>query len=545
MNRLTKLHATRAHRPWCGEPGEIVTTLFEDVLAALGDAGDDSLLRSARRGIEKESLRITPLGRLAQTAHPRALGSALTHGSITTDYSEALLEFITGVHDGLAGALDELDRIHRFVHEQIGEELLWAVSMPCVLERGEDIPVARYGSSNVAHMKTVYRLGLGWRYGRLMQTIAGVHYNFSFGDVFWEWLHARAGSTLTLRDFKTERYFGLIRNFHRNAWLLIYLFGASPALCSSFVQGREHRLQRLGKGTLYLPFGTSLRMGDLGYQSSAQHSIDISYNSLDEYVEALRRAIREPHPDYVRIGVREGEVWRQLNTSLLQIENEFYASIRPKRVARSGESPRHALAERGVEYIEVRCLDLDPFEPVGIAPATAHFLDAFLLCCLLQPSPPSDVADRRIARENLLAVVERGRDPQLRLRRADGSEATLRELGEALLVDIAAAGELLDRAHHDHACATSIAAQRDRLRDPELTPSARVLAAVRDSGESFFHFAMERSRVHREHFLSRPLDAPSHAEFARLASESLARQATLEAADTLSFEQYLANYYAQ
>ncbi|HNC70523.1 MAG TPA: glutamate--cysteine ligase, partial [Pseudomonadales bacterium] len=314
-------------------------TDFGRILAALGDARDSALLRSIRRGIEKESLRITPQGRLAQTAHPPALGSALTHPSITTDYSEALLEFITGAHTELAATLDELDRIHRYVHTGIGDELLWAASMPCVLERDEDIPVARYGSSNVALMKTVYRMGLGWRYGRLMQTIAGVHYNFSLGDAFWVWLHAHIASELPLRDFRTARYFGLIRNFHRNAWLLVYLFGASPALCSTFIGGRSHRLRPLGNGTLHAPFGTSLRMGDLGYQSSAQRRIDISYNSLDQYVGALQRAICEPHPDYERIGVRDGDSWRQLNTSLLQIENEFYAPIRPKRVARSGESP--------------------------------------------------------------------------------------------------------------------------------------------------------------------------------------------------------------
>ena len=279
---------------------------FEQRLAAL-DRGDNSrLLRYIRRGIEKESLRITPQGRLAQTPHPAALGSALTHASITTDYSEALLEFITGAGTELEQTLDELDRIHRFVYPRIGDELLWTSSMPCVLEKDEDIPVARYGDSNVARMKTIYRIGLGHRYGRLMQTIAGLHYNFSLDDDFWEWLRGQTASTLALKDFKTEQYFALIRNFHRHAWLLVYLFGASPALCGTFVAGRAHGLQPLGAGTLHAPWGTSLRMGDLGYQSNAQRSIDIPYNSLGDYVGALQRAITEAHPEYQRIGVRDG-----------------------------------------------------------------------------------------------------------------------------------------------------------------------------------------------------------------------------------------------
>ena len=302
-------------------------------------------------------------------AHPAALGSALTHASITTDYSEALLEFITGPHGTeLAATLDELDRIHRFVYPHIGDELLWTSSMPCVLEKDEDIPVARYGNSNVARMKTIYRIGLGHRYGRLMQTIAGLHYNFSLDDDFWEWLRAETASTLALQDFKTEQYFALIRNFHRHAWLLVYLFGASPALCGSFVAGRAHGLQPLGAGTLYAPWGTSLRMGDLGYQSNAQRSIDIPYNSLGDYVGALQRAITEAHPDYQRIGVRDGDKLAAAQREPAADRERVLRHDPPEAGhAQRRVAARRALQERGVEYIEVRCLDLDPFEPIGIA----------------------------------------------------------------------------------------------------------------------------------------------------------------------------------
>jgi glutamate--cysteine ligase len=518
---------------------------FEQRLAALDSAGSASLLRNIRRGIEKESLRITPQGRLAQTPHPEALGSALAHPSITTDYSEALLEFITGASTELAQTLDELDCIHRFVYPHIGEELLWTSSMPCVLERDEDIPVARYGSSNVARMKTVYRIGLGHRYGRLMQTIAGIHFNFSLDDAFWDWLRDETRSPLALQEFKTEQYFALIRNFHRHVWLPVYLFGASPALCGTFVAGRRHALEPLGSGTLHAPFGTSLRMGDLGYQSSAQRSIDIPYNSLEDYLGALTHAITEPHPDYVRIGVKSGDEWRQLSTSLLQIENEFYATIRPKRVTRSGESPRRALASRGVEYIEVRCLDLDPFEPIGIARATARFLDAFLLHCLLHQSPPSDAAARQLARENLLAVVNRGREPGLRLRHPDGSSEEMQHAGLRMLDEIAAIGALLDAARGSTEYRDSIALQRAKLERPELTPSARVLEDIRAGGNSFFRFAMAQSERHREHFLGRPLDAATAERFARIAGESLEAQRAIERADAVSFESYLAAWYAQ
>jgi glutamate--cysteine ligase len=522
-----------------------VNAQFEQRLSALQDGDNHRLLRFIRRGIEKESLRITPEGRLAQTPHPAALGSALTHPCITTDYSEALLEFITAADTELSTTLEELDQIHRFVYPHIGDELLWTSSMPCVLEQDKDIPVARYGSSNVARMKTIYRIGLGHRYGRLMQTIAGIHFNFSLDDTFWEWLRERERCGLELQEYKTQQYFALIRNFHRYSWLLVYLFGASPAVCGSFVAGRNHDLEPLTKGTLHKPFGTSLRMGDLGYQSNAQRQIDISYNSLDEYVEALHRAISEPHRDYQRIGVRNGDDWLQLNDSLLQIENEFYATIRPKRVTRSGESPRHALSSRGVEYVEVRCLDLDPFEPAGIARQTARFVDAFLLYCLMQESPLSDVQARQRARDNLRLVVNRGRDPALRLQRRDGGSQSPREWGLRMLDDIAAVGALLDQARGIHEYRDSIAAQRARLEDPSQTPSARVLAALREQDQSFFRFSMGQSLQHRDHFLARPLDQQARARFEAWSRESLQSQRAIEQADTQSFESYLASYYAQ
>ena len=177
-----------------------------------------------------------------------------------------------------------------------------------------------------------------------MQTISGIHYNFSLPE-----------------PLSNDAYFALIRNFRRHSWLLLYLFGASPAVCASFVADRAHELERLSEDTFYLPYATSLRMGRLGYQSEAQSSLAVSYNSLESYAASLQDALTKPYPAYEAIGIRDGDDYRQLATSLLQIENEFYGTIRPKRVIRPGERPLHALRERGVEYVEVRLMDLDPF----------------------------------------------------------------------------------------------------------------------------------------------------------------------------------------
>jgi len=524
---------------------QVVESQFEQRLAALAEGGNPELLRYIRRGIEKESLRITPDGRLAQTPHPVALGSALTHPHITTDYSEALLEFITSAGTELAETLRELEEIHRFVYARLGEEILWTSSMPCLLEDDRDIPIAHYGSSNVAKMKSVYRIGLSHRYGRLMQTIAGIHFNFSFDDDFWRWLHEQAGSDLDIRDFKTDQYFALIRNFHRLSWLLAFLFGASPALCRSFVRGRSHSLESLSRGTLYAPHGTSLRMGDLGYQSLAQAGIDIPYDGLDDYIGALEHAITQPHPEYVKIGVRDGAAWLQLSTSLLQIENEFYSSIRPKRVTRSGEPPRRALRERGVEYVEVRCLDIDPFEPAGIGSSTARFVDAFLVYCLLRESPPSDAGARRLARENLQLVVNRGREPGLKLHTETGGTVPMAEWASKLVDDIEAVAQLLDDARKGSEYAESLKLQRAKIEDPALTPSARIIEELRRKDISYFRFAMEQSLKHRDYFLAEPLSTERQLDYERLAAESIAAQHAIEANDRCSFEQYLADYFIQ
>ncbi len=507
-------------------------------------------LRGIRRGIEKESLRVTQEGHLAQTPHPAALGSALKHPNITTDFSEALLEFITPVCDNIGEALSWLDNIHAFTSGVLAQqgEKMWVASMPCALGSDDSIPLAQYGSTHAARMKTAYREGLGHRYGRLMQTIAGIHYNVSFPDALWQVLRDDDGVDMPLQAYKTQRYFDLIRNFRRHLWLLLYLFGASPALCPTFVQGRAHNLQPFDDKarSLYLPFATSLRMGDLGYQSNAQSALVVCYNSLRSYIATLKQGLTTPYPAYEKIGVRDANGhYRQLSTSLLQIENEFYSTIRPKRITGPGETPIHALHTRGVEYIEVRCLDLNPFLPCGIDSETAHFVEAFLLWCLLDDSPATDEAEYGRQARNQTAAVERGRDPALRLETADGDRA-LPEWADAFFGRISACAQLLDCAYGGGHYVASVALQRSRLQDGELTPSAALLRAMREQQKSFFRLASDLSQQHAQHFAGHPLDVGREAYFNEAAQASLTSQRALEAApQTETFEEYLARYYAQ
>jgi glutamate--cysteine ligase len=488
----------------------------------------DARLRDMRRGVEKESLRALPDGELALTPHPAALGSALTHPHITTDFSESQLEFVTGVHASAQECVAELTQIHQFSYhalQELGDEMLWVSSMPCGLPTDETIPIGRYGSSNVGRAKSVYRMGLGHRYGRRMQTISGIHYNWSMPGI------------------STEEYFGLIRNFRRESFLLLYLFGASPALCSSFVAGREHELQVLKGGTLHMPQGTSLRMGRLGYQSDAQASLSVSYNSLESYAASLQEALTKPYPAYEAVGIRNpGGDYNQLATSLLQIENEFYGTIRPKRVIFSGERPLHALRERGVEYVEVRCMDLDPFEPVGISASTMRFLDLFLLHCLLAESPPDTPDEIGALARNQQRVAARGREAGLRLERG-ASAVTLTEWGGEILHALAPIARRLDALHGGSGYRDALASANAVLREPDTAPSARVLAAmVRDFDSSYVGFTRAQSLQTRHALLALPFSDEAQALFAAESKASVEAQKRIEANDTLPFEIYRQQY---
>lgn len=518
---------------------------FSDTLDLLYSTAGREVLRGCRHGIEKESLRTTPDGTLVHTPHPVALGSALTHPSITTDYSEALIELITPVNTSLDALFDSLDMTHRFVYAQLGDELLWTESMPCRLPADAQIPIAWYGTSNVGMLKHVYRRGLAIRYGKAMQCIAGIHYNFSLPAKLWATLQQQESDQRSAQDYQSDRYMAMIRNFRRYAWLLMYLFGASPAVCATFLQGRDHKLHKLGDNTLYLPYATSLRMSDLGYNNNAQSGLNVCYNSLDSYIQSMQEAISLPFAAYDRMGTHDSDgQWQQLNTNLLQIENEFYSPIRPKRVTNSGEKPVHALASRGVEYIEVRCMDIDPFVPLGIEPATARFLDSFLLYCALHESPPLTEEACVETGENFALAVKRGREPGLQL--SDGGESRdLVTWGDELLGRIGDCAALLDRVHQAEVYTQSLTEQRAKLANPALTPSARVLDAIAGHGNSFFRFALEQSKLHREHFAARPLDDQTLAAYRAEAAASLADQQSIEASDETDFDSFVASYLSQ
>jgi glutamate--cysteine ligase len=523
-----------------------MTDLLNRRLALLAEPENRTLLSQGLRGIERETLRVDQFGDLVTTPHPAALGAALTHQQITTDYSESLLEFITPAEHDVATALTRLDQIHRFAYSRLDDELLWNQSMPCHLPDDAEIPIAYFGTSHIGMLKHVYRRGLALRYGKTMQCIAGIHYNFSLSEDIWKRLHKAEGpvdSQLTDRQYQSESYIALVRNFRRYSWLLMYLFGASPALASNFLRGRTAQMEKLSDDTYYLPYATSLRMSDVGYRNSAQSGLTPHYNDLQSYISSLAHAVSDPYPAYVAMGTQRDGEWIQINTNVLQIENEYYSTIRPKRVINSGERPIQALSARGVQYVEVRCMDIDPFDPLGISLKTSRFLDVFLHLLALDESPLTSDEEGAENKQNFSSVVKQGRMPDLQLQRV-GQRISLQQWGLELLDKMIPIAALLDaeKGGTDHADA--LQAQRDKLHDVSLTPSAKVLAAIRANGGSFMDFSLERSNEDAAYFKARKPDAAETAEFEAMAAASISEQQQIEATQIGDFDTFVAAYRA-
>jgi glutamate--cysteine ligase len=528
--------------------------IAEQRLSKLVNLGGQRLLAESQIGLEKESLRVSPEGGLAQTAHPKPLGSALTHPHITTDYSEALTELVTPpcvrITDALAFLRDTQQHVYAVLDAEKKQELLWATSMPCVVAGETSIPIAQYGSSNAGVMKTVYRRGLGYRYGRVMQVIAGVHFNYSFPESFWPVFQDLEAQPGTLQDFSSAQYFSLIRNLQRFGWLVPYLFGASPAVCKSFLGGKSTQLDSFNENTYFQEFATSLRMGDIGYQNNQEAEIGVkaNYDNVDAYVQSLQNAMDTPHAKYQKMGVQVNGRHQQLNANILQIENEYYSTIRPKQLMNRFEKPVHALKRRGVRYVELRSLDVNAYDPLGINEQQLHFLEAFLLFCLLHDSPLISAAERKEIDHNELLTAHRGRDPKLLLQR-QGKAVKLKDWAAEIVEAMSGACELLDAGQQSGsimgAYQTSRVAQVEKIQDPERTPSARMLAEMRSADEGFFHFALRMSQQHQSYFRGLEKNPQREAAFVAEAQQSWLRQQAMEAANEEPFADYLQRYFAQ
>ena len=443
------------------------------------------------RGIERESLRVDKNGKISQKNHPKNLGSPLTNKDITTDFAEALVELVTPTFESPEELFDHLSLLHKFLYSKLDNEMLWNFSMPCAFTNEKEIRIAEYGNSNSGMLKHIYRKGLRLRYGSIMQCVSGIHYNFSFAENSW-----KALNNYPDQDYVNEKYLGMIRNIKRNFWFILEHFGASPITHKSYLFDREHSLKRYNANDLFLPFATSLRMSDIGYQSNIQDSLKISYNTLDEFTNALVRGIRTPVKKFNDIGMfDDAGVAQQISTGILQIENELYDIVRPKRSGPSGSRPATLLKKSGIEYLELRGIDINPFIPEGIDTNKIKLLDIYIIHSLISESPLMLDEEIKEIRANQKIMVCEGRCKNTMLNK-DGELVSLTELRKNFLAELEQTAKALDEYSKGYLDAFHIETSKNKL------PSEKILNDMESNGCEFKDYALNQSKIIAENFNS-------------------------------------------
>ncbi len=466
-------------------------------------------------GFEKEGIRITDQGVLSRTPHPENLGSSLMHPAITTDFTEAQMELITPPARRIRDSLDHMKALHAYADAAMADtELIWPLSMPPKLPANEDdIPLAVYGNSSIAQKKTLYREGIGLRYGRKRLTISGVHYNFSLPDT-------KDGLPITI----SESYFHIIRNLYRKLPYLTYLFGASPAFDKSFDPSGIHRFKKHKRSTYYGQFATCLRLSDIGYTSQVQDRLPISYNSARAYARDLEKSGTTFNPGYEKFSFPQ---LRQLNANYLQTEGELYAPFRPKQETKPDEPLVDALKLRGVGRLEIRLPDIDPEIPAGVCPDTIRFLHLAVLNALINESPTLGSSEERQIKAAQEQVLFFGRKKGLRIP-DKGTIIFFHETGRRYSEGLYKLAEKMDKSSDSNHYQTSVDRQIKKWNTPELTPSGRQLSHLLDTPMEFIEYGLGIARNNATHYKAQTPEPAFQAELDKLTRGSIKQQARLE-----------------
>lgn len=475
---------------------------FSEMIKIFSKEDKSKLLLQGNFGIELESQRITLSGDLALTPHPSVFGDKVENHRITTDFSESQIEMITPPYKSVEEVYNSLKAIRNEVTKGIPkDELLWPLSMPPKLPNEDLIPIAKFSDSEEGRDREAYRNGLAVRYGKKMQMISGIHYNFSFSEGMIDYFYMQFGKGEEKPAFINEMYLAQARNFLRYRWILIYLFGASPSCDSSYysVMAKERKeIQQCCPDCCGIiedlnQHATSLRVGRFGYSSTLQRKYNVLFNSLEEYVGKLEEMMATVSSEYSKLGIIKNGSKIQLNGNILQKESEFYSSIRLKQVANKEETQLAALSKRGIEYIEIRILDLNPFEIVGISTSQLRFLHVFMIFCLFQESAlvTQDEFEEINSNHNVVALF--GRKKNLTLRKYNKGTIDLREFGEEIFEKLIPIAELMNKGSVDGKYLYSVEKERKKLMDLSLLPSERMHREMKKRSESFLKFGIRQA----------------------------------------------------
>lgn len=475
---------------------------FEEIVRAFDAEEREDLLLDGRWGLEKESQRGTSTGDLALTGHPAAFGSKTGNPYITTDFSESQIEMITPPFPTIEETYAFLERTQEKVLAELGSELLWPLSMPPRLPAEEDIPIAAFDDTPDGRVNEIYRQGLALRHGKKMQMISGLHYNFSFGDGMIQYLYGRYANGEDKKEFVNGLYAAVARNFLRYRWLLIYLMGASPSADATYRSEIVREVETVLRccpaccdiEREYRRFATSLRVSRFGYSNSIQRNFIVSFDSVKAHIRDLRRLLATKSSEYERLGLFENGRRLQLNVNVLQKESEFYSPIRFKQTIQPGEAQLDALERRGVQYLEVRILDLNPFEKIGISLTQLRFLQAFMLFCLFEPSPPITEREWEAINGNHHLVALSGRKPGLTLLTHGLDSVSLRDWGLDIVNRLEGIAGLMDRSRRGSYYRNAVQNASGLLRDPSQVPSARIQREMERRHDDHIGFGLRWSQ---------------------------------------------------
>ena len=415
-------------------------------------------------GIEWEALRVKRDGKLSLTPHPEVFGDKLKNPVVTTDFSESQIEIITPTFNTIDEAFNTFSILSDIVNFSLpDDEYLWFQSLPCILPYWDKIPIAQYSENGKASQK--YREDLAKKYGVKKQMISGVHFNFSFSDEFLEKLRKLTHENLSIKEFKNIVYLKIARNYIRYCWLIIYLTGCSIAAHKSFSNECIHLMDGYdNRGSYYSTKGPSYRNSSCGYKNLK--NLFPSYDSVDEFT---------------------CDVQEFIDRGDLSEAKELYTQIRlkPKRP----EDMLNSLRKDGIEYVEIRSLDINPFYKSGLVKHDMKFLHLFLIYMLLKQEP--DYPDWQMeAKINEEKAAEMAYVDSMRLLR-NGSEVTLKSWAADIINEMYGMCEVLGINEQQ-----TLELILLRIKDSNLTYGKRLLQLIKNNG--FINIHMKFSKVNKQ-----------------------------------------------
>lgn len=365
-------------------------------------------IKKGNFGIEKESVRVKKDGRLADTPHPEIFGDKAKHSFITVDFSESQMELITPAEKSVKEAYDFLRNIHEVVSMNLKDEYLWSQSVPPILPDDKDIPIAKFPQNRELE---IYREKLGEKYGRKKQLLSGIHFNFSFDDEFLEELYTLLKPSEDFKEFKNEIYLKISRNYFKYGWMIIYLLGASPVVHETYLQKCLDKMKKYNGETYYFEDIVSFRNSSCGYRNKDEFFVD--YKNVESYIESLNNLI---------------------NQNIISSPKEYYSPIRLK--TKNTKEILNELKNSGVEYLEFRSIDLNPFSKIGIEELDLEFLHLFILFLYLKDDEEFTEKDyfRYLKNQELLA--NNGNSKDFKLICCEDTEVSPRDYSLILIEEI-------------------------------------------------------------------------------------------------------------